>query len=94
MSILNAIKGVFSASKEISKLPAALEGYCPNCWGRSEYAGKFYEAVKNENIDINSPSNSVGWIQEYANKHLYTIKMTTDHEEKACPKCKYSYKTT
>jgi hypothetical protein len=25
------------------------EGYCPNCWGREEYGGKFYSAIKKEN---------------------------------------------
>ena len=25
--------------------------YCPNSWGRLEYGGKVYKAIKNEDVD-------------------------------------------
>ena len=46
------------------------EGFCPNCWGRSEYGGQFYEAAKNNHTDVNSPNPNIGWIQDYANSRL------------------------
>lgn len=64
------------------------DGFCPNCWGRAEYAGKFYEAVNN--IDETDPQ--VGWIQDYANKHLLDIELTKADGDLACPKCKMQYK--
>jgi hypothetical protein len=67
------------------------EGYCPNCWGRQEYGGKFYEVAKNYEADINSSNPSVGWVQEYANKHLSGIVLQTKNDELVCQNCKLTY---
>jgi hypothetical protein len=68
------------------------EGICPNCWGREEYGGKFFEAVKNNKTDINSSNPNVGWIQDYADKHLSGIQLQSSVEGMVCPKCKVNYK--
>ena len=34
------------------------EGVCPNCWGREEYGGQFYEAIKNRGIDATHPEKN------------------------------------
>jgi hypothetical protein len=68
------------------------EGLCPNCWGREEYGGKFYEAVKNNKTDINSTNPNVGWIQDYADKHLSGIQLKPTEEGMVCSKCKVTYK--
>ncbi len=67
------------------------EGFCPNCWGRQDYGGKFYEVAKNYEADINSSNPSVGWIQEYANKHLSGIVLQTKNDELVCQTCKLTY---
>ena len=68
------------------------DGFCPNCWGREEYGGKFYEAIKNENVDIKTLSSNKGWIQRYADKNLGTIQLKYEDNNKAvCQKCKISY---
>lgn len=64
---------------------------CPNCWGRTEYSGKFYEAMKNENIDINDTDSRVGWIQQYANQQLSAIELHSSKKGTVCQKCKISY---
>ncbi len=68
-----------------------LQGYCPNCWGREEYGGKFYEAVKNRNVDVNSIDPSAGWVKEYADKHLSGIKLNIVDGSGVCPKCKLTF---
>jgi len=68
------------------------EGFCPNCWGREEYGGKFYEAILNNRTDIDDKDSKIGWVQEYANKHLLSIALENQGEEMACPKCKMNYK--
>jgi hypothetical protein len=68
------------------------EGYCPNCWGREEYGGRFYDAVKNNGVDINSNDASIGWVQEYADKHLNGIELHPDGENFVCKKCKLTYR--
>lgn len=69
------------------------EGICPNCWGRQEYGGKFYEAVKNYNADVNEKNPNIGWVEDYANKHIKGIMLHEENEKLVCPKCKISYRT-
>lgn len=86
------INSIINLFKNKSENVATPEGVCPNCWGRQEYSGKFYEAVKNEGIDVNNISEKVGWIQDYADKYLSGIKMEKKGEEYVCPACKVAYK--
>ena len=85
-SILNFLK-----KKQASKDETSPEGFCPNCWGRQEYGGQFLEAVKNHNVDINSDNPNLGWVQDYANKHLSGIKLRQENDELVCQKCKLTY---
>ena len=78
-------KGAKAGSNE------APEGYCPNCWGTQEYSGKFYEAAKNYDADVDTKNPNVGWVQEYANKHLSGIALKHKDEDVVCPTCKVRY---
>lgn len=44
------------------------EGLCPNCWGHTEYGGKFYTKLENESPYGNKSKS--GWIQNYADKYF------------------------
>jgi len=68
-------------------------GICPNCWGREEYGGHFYERVKQENLNAQSKDSNVGWISAYANKNLSGIALEREGngETLVCGKCKVSY---
>jgi hypothetical protein len=68
------------------------EGVCPNCWGREEYGGKFYEAVKNHGVDASHPEKSNAWIQEYAETHLKGIHLARQGDKMVCNSCKISYR--
>ncbi len=83
----------FLKKKDTPEALAAPEGICPNCWGREEYGGHFYERVKQENLNVNSSDSNVGWINAYANKNLagISLKRTGNGEEMACEKCEVSY---
>lgn len=87
-SLINFLK-----NKDTSEELAAPEGICPNCWGREEYGGHFYERVKQENLNVHSKESNVGWIAAYANKHLagIALKRTGNGEELICESCKVSY---
>lgn len=67
------------------------DGYCPNCWGRQEYGGQFYESVKEINIDINKPNPTLGWIQEYAAKNLAPIRLKKEGDGLSCANCQLTY---
>ena len=89
MNIAQSIIQFLKNPKPDQKAP---EGICPNCWGRTEYAGKFYEAAKNENVDINQANEQIGWIQDYANKHLSGIALQQHDDDLVCQTCQVTYK--
>ncbi len=70
----------------------APEGICPNCWGKQEYGGQFYEAIKNYDIDINSNDPKKGWIEQYAEKSLLGIELKQEGAGYVCKTCKVTYK--
>lgn len=90
MNLLDALLG-FLKNNPTPTAGATPEGICPNCWGRDEYGGKFYEAVKNNNTDVNSKNPNIGWVQDYANKHLAGIQLQQQNNELVCQKCKVTY---
>ena len=83
----------FLQKKGSDDAPASPEGFCPNCWGREEYGGHFYERVQQENLNSNSTDSNVCWINAYANKHLMGIalKRKGTGEDLVCEKCQTSY---
>jgi len=68
------------------------DGYCPNCWGKQEYGGQFFEAIKNENVDINAVNEKKGWILDYAEKHLFSIRLQPKDDMLVCQVCKLTYR--
>ena len=91
MSIVNSLLSLLKKNnnKPTEESP---EGMCPGCWGRQEYAGKFYEAVKNHTANINENDPSKGWIQDYADKNLSSIQLQKHNDSFVCQKCKVNYK--
>ena len=68
------------------------DGLCPNCWGQQEYGGKFFEAVRNYDVDINAKNPQTGWVKEYADKHLTRITLKKQADQLVCESCKVVYK--
>ena len=87
-SLLNFIK-----KKDTPEETSIPEGLCSICWGYEEYGGNFYERVKQQNLDVNSKDDHVGWINEYANKHLsgIALKRQGNGNELICDKCKTTF---
>ena len=48
MNLLKSFKKFLEKKDNSTESP---EGFCPQCWGRQEYEGKFYEAVYKEKIN-------------------------------------------
>ena len=91
MSISKTLFNFLKKNKDLNENETP-EGLCPNCWGRQEYGGKFYDAVKNHGLDVNSKNPEVGWITDYAEKHLKGIKLEHSDDEGACLECKVRYR--
>lgn len=86
-SISNFLKNKSKTTTEI----VTPEGFCPNCWGRQEYEGQFFEAMENQEVDINNINDKKGWVQDYADKHLSLIHLKKEGENHICAKCKTIY---
>lgn len=67
------------------------EGYCPNCWGRQEYQGNFYIALKAEGIDSDNIKRKKGWIVSYAEQYLSGIRLQRNDAGLVCPRCSMRY---
>ena len=91
MSIINALLDLLKKDSTDPKENTP-EGVCPNCWGRTEYGGQFFEAVQNHKVDVNDKNPNVGWVQEYANKHLAGIQLKTKDDQLVCQNCKITYR--
>ena len=91
MNLVTSLLEYLRASKSPDKQKAP-EGLCPNCWGRQEYGGNFYEAVKNHGLDVNSKYPEVGWIKDYAETHLKGIALRRERDKLVCESCKISYR--
>lgn len=91
MNTINAILNFLKGKRE-NNTATAPEGYCPNCWGRTEYEGQFFDAIKNQNIDVNNIGVQKGWIQDYADKYLNSILLQKQNNELVCVKCKVNYR--
>lgn len=89
MNLFALINKVLNNKTETTETP---DGYCPTCWGRQEYGGKFYDAVHKEGINLNNISSKKGWITAYVEQHLEGIKFNTSKGAKACPSCQITYK--
>jgi len=91
MKLVNSIISMITGRKALT-LADVPESACPNCWGRNEYGGAFYDAIKNEGINVNDLEAHVGWVQSYADKHLNDIILKDEGEQNVCTKCKVTYK--
>lgn len=91
MSLVQSLLN-FLNKKDTPEEESFPEGVCPNCWGREEYGGHFYERVKKDNINTKDPK--AGWINDYASKHLkgITLKPSGNNEELICEGCNVTYK--
>lgn len=88
---MKSISNLLEYLKKDKKREEVPEGFCPNCWGRLEYGGEFYKAVKEENIDLNNIEKHKGWVQALAGKYLYGIELKQKGKEWECEQCSLKY---
>lgn len=89
MGLFEAFKDLLNRKNTKGETP---EGYCPQCWGRQEYEGKFYEAVHKEKVDLNNINEKKGWINAYVTQNLEGIKLKEVEGTRECPSCKLTYR--
>lgn len=89
MSLIDQLLQYLKKSPSPENAP---EGYCPNCWGKQEYGGELFVAIKNHGLNANNMDAERGWIQDYAEKHLKDIAVHQHDGYNMCSKCKLKYK--
>ena len=89
MNIFESVRNYFINAKNNISTP---EEYCPNCWGKQEYEGRFLEIIQQEKIDLNNVDAKKGWIQGHAVKYFEGIKLKKTNDVFQCPTCKLTYK--
>lgn len=79
-----------------AKLPysatEAPKRFCPDCWGRQEYDGVFYEPIKIDKLNTNNIVIKKGWIQGYAIKYLTGLHTNNMNNNFVCKPCSLSYR--
>lgn len=84
MKLVEWVKSSIQQKSPSSETP---EGFCPNCWGRQEYAGDFYNALHQEEINFGNVDKHLGWIQGYAKKNLEGVRLKGE----TCSVCQVRY---
>jgi hypothetical protein len=91
MDVFESIRKVLLEKRENNN--PVPEGYCPNCWGREEYGGKFYSAIKKEKVDIKTlGTERHGWVLDYADKHFSAIELKLEGDMFECKRCNVKYR--
>lgn len=85
--LIDNVKNYFRAKLEGKKTTTAPEGVCPNCWGKQEWDGEFYEKIKAKNI---TPEMSTynSFINEVVQK---LDKITLKEDTYTCTTCNLKY---
>lgn len=86
------IDGLIALIKGTKSAESTPTGYCPNCWGRQEYSGHFYTAIKRKGVNADNFDKELGWVQGYAEKHLHDIQLHPSDGGSKCNRCNIEYK--
>lgn len=88
MDLTQRITNFFKAKSKNQDTDAAPEGVCPNCWGKQEWEGEYYEQMKAKNVTPESDTYN-NWIKEFVTKHIDGIALKEDTY--TCTTCKVSF---
>lgn len=83
MNISLSIKDFFQRKSNNEKTDLAPEGICPNCWGRQEWEGNYYQLMKARNITPESNTYD-SFINEVVRK---LDKITLKEDTYECATC-------
>jgi len=83
-TIITNIKDYFYKKEKDISTETAPKGMCPDCWGREEWDGQFYEIVKDKHLIPNNDKYE-SFISKIVEKHIETTHI---HENKyICTTC-------
>ena len=88
MTILETIKNYFDRKLNNQPTGDAPEGICPNCWGKQEWEGEFYEFTKGSKNDRRDETYN-NFINKIVESNIEGIAIQVDTY--TCKTCNISY---
>lgn len=84
MSIIDNVKEFFEKKSKNEQTNEAPKDFCPTCWGRSEWEGKFYKILKDEHA---KPGQAIydSFISDVVNDHV--LKTHNLKDKYICTNC-------
>jgi hypothetical protein len=89
MNIIQNIKNYFNSKAEGNTTETAPLGVCPNCWGKQEWDGEFYNLNKGNKLVGNDQTYN-SFIHKIVESNVVGISVNEDTYE--CETCKVTYK--
>ena len=88
MSIIDNIKTYFNKKKNNETTDKAPEGICPNCWGKQNWNGEFYEVIKGSKNDKRDDTYN-NFINKIVETNISGI--TINKDTYTCKTCRVKY---
>ena len=88
MSLITNIKKYFNAKSNGDTTLKSPEGICPNCWGKQQWEGEFYEFIKGSKNDIKDDTYN-NFINKIVESNIDGIKIKEDTY--TCATCNMKY---
>jgi hypothetical protein len=88
MSLIENIKSYFNKKNNDETTGKAPDGICPNCWGKQEWEGEFYELMKGSKNDIRDETYN-NFINKIVETNISGI--TIDKDTYTCKTCQVIY---
>lgn len=89
LAFLSKLFGNDPNEKKVKETALLEANVCPNCWGRGEYDGQFFDyAVDQTKSNINADKlHQKAFIQQFVETHVSGIQLKKGAENRYCPKC-------
>ncbi|MEH6537659.1 MAG: hypothetical protein V7719_14765 [Psychroserpens sp.] len=88
MSLIDNIKNYFDKKKNNEETGLAPEGICPNCWGKQQWEGEFYDFLKGSKNDKRDETYN-NFINKVVETNISGIAI--DKDTFTCKTCQVKY---
>ena len=90
MNIVLLVRDQIETAKKAASIPVP-DGFCPKCWGLSEYGDSFYKTVLEKKSETKGQPADLDWIRAYVLDNLLPIKLFKNKDLLLCINCNSSY---
>lgn len=88
MALLESLKSYFNKKRDNQPTGNAPKGICPNCWGKQQWEGEFYEFIKGSKNDKRDETYN-SFINKIVESNIKGI--TIQKDTYTCKTCNTNY---